>query len=197
MLPPANPASELLREIHACTLCRDILEPRPVLRIHPASRILLVGQAPGSKVHASGVPWDDASGDHLLEWLGIDRIQFEDPRNFAIVPMAFCYPGRAKNADLPPPAVCGQTWHPRLLPLLAKVELTLVVGQFAHKFVLDKARKKTLTETVRCFSDYGPSTIPLPHPSWRSKGWIERNPWFELDLLPVLRERVSGIVDSK
>lgn len=188
--------SQLAQEIRACTLCSDILEPRPVLRIHPESRILLVGQAPGSKVHASGIPWDDASGDHLLEWLGVDRAQFEDPRNFAIVPMAFCYPGRGNNADLPPPPRCGERWHGPLLAMLDQVRLTLVVGQYAHKFMLGTERKRTLTETVRSFPEYGPAVTPLPHPSWRSRGWMKRNPWFEEDLLPGLRDRVSKLVDT-
>lgn len=186
----------LSAEIRDCRLCEDILEPRPVLRVHPDSRILLVGQAPGSKVHATGIPWDDASGAHLLSWLGIGRTQFENPRNFAIVPMAFCYPGRGNNADLPPPPRCGQTWHARLLAHLPRVRLTLVVGQHAHKFVLGKARKRTLTETVRCHQDYGEHTLPLPHPSWRSHGWMKRNPWFEDEILPILRARVRILADT-
>ena len=188
--------SQLAKEVRACTLCQDILEPRPVLRVHPESRILLVGQAPGSRVHASGVPWDDASGEHLLDWLGVDRTQFEDPRNFAIVPMAFCYPGRGKSADLPPPSRCGETWHAKLLGMLNQVALTLVVGQYAHKFVLGKTRKRSLTETVRHFPEYGPAAIPLPHPSWRSRGWMKRHPWFEADLLPTLRSRVAELLHT-
>ena len=181
----------LLREIRACTLCADILEPRPVLRVSPASRVLVIGQAPGSKVHASGVPWDDPSGDHLLEWLDIDRATFEDPDRFGIIPMAFCYPGRGPSADLPPPPRCAATWHQPLTDALHDPRLTLLVGQYAQKQYLGARRQRTLTETVRQFEAYG-SQFPLPHPSWRSRGWIKRNPWFADDVLPALRQRVRA-----
>ena len=185
----------LLHEVRACRLCAHELDPRPVLRLSSASRILLVGQAPGSKVHASGVPWDDASGDHLLEWLDVSRATFEDPDAFGILPMGFCYPGKGKSGDKPPPRRCADTWHARLRAQL-NPRLTLLVGQYAVGEVLGPQRRKTLTETVQHFEDYGPELLPLPHPSWRSKGWMRRNPWFSEEVLPVLRRRVEAALSD-
>ena len=181
---------DLLARVRACRLCAPILDPRPVLRLSPRSRVLVIGQAPGSKVHASGVPWEDASGDHLLEWLDVDRDAFEDPDNFGILPMAFCYPGVGKSGDLPPPKLCAETWQAPLLEALDGPVLTLLVGQYAQAQVLGRARKKTLTETVRAHAEYG-ALLPLPHPSWRSRGWMKRNPWFAEEVLPSLRSRVA------
>ena len=180
--------SELLDEVRACRLCEHELDPRPVLRLGTGSRILLVGQAPGSKVHASGVPWDDASGGHLLEWLAVDRSTFEDPGAFGILPMAFCYPGRGPTADKPPPLRCAEAWHAELVAHTTP-RLTLLVGQHAQRHYLPE-RRKTLTETVRAFASYG-DRFPLPHPSWRSRGWRKRNPWFDEQVLPELRRRVA------
>ena len=179
---------ELLAEVRACRLCAHRLEPRPVLRLAPASRILLIGQAPGSRVHASGVPWDDASGDHLREWLAVDRSTFDDPACFGILPMGLCYPGRGPSGDLPPPPICAETWHDRLLGALDGPFLTLLVGRYAQARYLGERR--TLTETVRAFAGYG-SRFPLPHPSWRSRVWMRKNPWFEDEVLPALRRRVA------
>ncbi len=184
----------LVAEVRGCRLCHDELEPRPVLRVHEDARILIVGQAPGSKVHQSGRPWDDASGDHLRAWLGVDRPTFDDPGRFGIVPMAFCYPGKGPSGDRPPPPRCAQTWHARLLEHLGDVELTLLVGQYAQAWGLGDRRRRTLTETVRAWASYGPGIVPLPHPSWRSRIWMKRNPWFEAEVLPALRERVAAVL---
>lgn len=164
------------------------MEPRPVLRLSTKSRILVIGQAPGSKVHASGVPWDDPSGDHLREWLGVDRPTFDDPDNFGILPMAFCYPGKGPSGDLPPPPVCAETWHTRLIEGVENPALTLLIGQYAQARYLPD-RPKTLTAAVR----RGPigELFPLPHPSWRSRIWMKKNPWFSDRVLPALRERVE------
>lgn len=185
---------DLLRDVRACRLCEHELEPRPVLRLHAASRILIIGQAPGSRVHASGRPWEDASGDHLLSWLGVDRPTFEDPRLFGILPMAFCYPGKGPSADKPPPPRCAATWHRPLTEALDAPHLTLLVGLHAQSAYLGGQAKRTLTDTVRAYADYGPATLPLPHPSWRSRMWMARHPWFETDVLPVLRLRVARIL---
>jgi len=184
----------ILRDARACTLCKAILEPNPVLRMSARSRILVVGQAPGSKVHASGVPWDDASGDHLIEWLGVDRAAFEDPELFGILPSALCYPGKGASGDLPPPPICAQTWHGPILEAMERPpQLTLLVGMYAMRNVLGKRMKRTLGATVQAFEEYGPDLLPLPHPSWRSKSWMKKNPWFEADVLPELRARVTEL----
>jgi uracil-DNA glycosylase len=187
---------DLLTRVRACTLCADQLEPRPVLRLSPRSRVLIVGQAPGSRVHASGVPWDDRSGEHLLEWLGVDRPTFDDPDAFGILPMAFCYPGKGPSGDLPPPPRCAETWHPALHAALEGPRLTLLVGQYAQRAVLGKRRRRTLTETVRAHVDYGPALLPLPHPSWRSRNWMKQQPWFETELLPLLRAQVADALST-
>lgn len=191
-MKPGRALPPLLADIRACTLCADELEPRPVLRVRADSRILIVGQAPGSRVHASGIPWQDASGAHLREWLDVDQTTFDDARLFGIVPMGFCYPGRGQNADLPPPPRCHQAWHAPLLSALEPQEdrVLLLVGMHAQAHYLRGRKKRTLTETVKAFESYGPGFFPLPHPSWRSKGWMKRNPWFEARVLPALRARV-------
>jgi uracil-DNA glycosylase len=182
----------LLAEARACTLCAPHLPhpPRPVLRVGAGARIVIVGQAPGAKVHESGVAWQDDSGDHLREWLQVDRATFDDPSAFAILPMGFCWPGRRAGGDLPPRPECAPTWHDRLLTAMPRLELYLLVGQYAQARYLAGRGKPSLTETVRSFADYLPKHIPLPHPSWRSKIWMKKNPWFERTLLPVLRRRV-------
>jgi uracil-DNA glycosylase len=184
----------LIEEANACTHCAAQLPhgPRPVFRVHRESRVLLIGQAPGAKVHASGAPWDDASGDHLREWLGVERATFDDPRLFAIMPMGFCFPGRRKGGDLPPRPECAPKWHQPLRALLPRVELTLLIGQYAQDHYLQT--RDSLTETVRNFEAYLPTDLPLPHPSWRSKLWMKKNPWFERELLPVLRARIAATV---
>ncbi len=190
----------LLSDIRACTICAETLPlgPRPVLRAKASARILIIGQAPGTKVHESGIPWNDPSGDRLRDWMGIDRDHFYDDRMVAIVPMGFCYPGRyEKGGDLPPRKECAATWHPQLLPLLPNIELTLLAGMYAQAYILAGQRKKTLTETVMAWREFGPSIIPLPHPSWRTTGWQKRNLWFDRELLPVLKQNVGDIIRDK
>ncbi|MGN6152234.1 MAG: uracil-DNA glycosylase family protein [Lysobacteraceae bacterium] len=184
----------LLREIRACTLCEAQLPlgPRPVLRASATARVLIVGQAPGTKVHASGIPWDDASGKRLRGWLDMTPEAFYDETRVAIVPMGFCYPGRQGSGDAPPRPECRATWHPRLMPQLKQVRLTLLFGQYAHAHFLGDRRKATLTDTVRAWREYGPALLPMPHPSPRNVGWFKANPWFEAEVVPALRERVRA-----
>ncbi|MCB1325669.1 MAG: uracil-DNA glycosylase family protein [Spirochaetales bacterium] len=183
---------KLIAEAAACRICAPHLphEPRPVFRIHARSRVLVVGQAPGTKVHASGIPWNDASGKRLREWMGVDDDSFYDARRFAIVPMGFCYPGKGRSGDLPPRPECRATWHDTMIPLLKDIQLVLAIGQYAQDYLLGERRGATLTETVRGFRDYAPGTIPLPHPSPRNQLWLSRNPWFAREVLPYLRKRV-------
>jgi uracil-DNA glycosylase len=184
----------LLREIRACRLCEAELPlgPRPVLRASATARVLIVGQAPGTKVHASGIPWDDASGKRLRGWLDMTPDDFYDASRIAIVPMGFCYPGRQGSGDAPPRPECRATWHPRLLPQLKSVRLTLLFGQYAQAYFLGDRRKATLTDTVRAWREYGPTLLPMPHPSPRNVGWFKANPWFEAEVVPALRERVRA-----
>jgi len=188
----------LLKKVRACTLCADLpLGPRPVLRAGTTAKLLIIGQAPGTKVHESGIPWNDRSGDRLREWLGVDRDTFYDEARLAIMPMGFCYPGVDKNGgDLPPRPECAPLWHPQLLPLMRGVELTLLIGLYAQGRYLGSARKATLTDTVKAWRAYGPQYIPLPHPSWRNTAWLKKNPWFEKDLLPMLRKKVRHLLAS-
>jgi uracil-DNA glycosylase len=190
----ADRLDRLLAEIRACQLCAaDLLHGvRPVLQASATSRLLIVSQAPGRKVHASGVPFDDLSGDRLREWLGIDKPTFYDARRVAIVPMGFCFPGSARGADLPPRRECAPAWHPRLLPLLTNVDLTLAIGRYAQVGLLGAQAGASLTDTVRDWrSHLARGVLPLPHPSPRNQLWTKRNPWFAEELLPVLRERVG------
>lgn len=191
---PVSSLDRLLLDIRACQLCAAHLVDgvRPVLQASASSRLLIVSQAPGRKVHASGVPFDDLSGERLREWLGIDKPAFYDPRSVAIVPMGFCFPGSARGADLPPRRECAPAWHPRLLPLLKKVELTLAIGRYAQLGLLGAQAGASLTDTVRDWRTHlARGVLPLPHPSPRNQLWLRRNPWFAQELLPVLRERVA------
>ncbi len=190
----AESLKALLEAARGCTLCVKHLPhaPNPVFRLARGARILLVGQAPGAKVHESGVPWDDDSGDHLREWLGVDRARFDDPNLFALLPMGFCWPGRRAGGDLPPRPECAPAWHDRLRAHLPGLELTLLIGQYAQDHYLAGSQKASLTETVRNFEAYLPKVLPLPHPSWRSKLWMKKNPWFAKKLLPRLRNRVAA-----
>ena len=182
---------QLLAEVRACTICAAHLPnpPRPVLRAARSARVLIVGQAPGRKVHETGIPWNDPSGDLLREWLEIDHDTFYDARRVAIIPAGFCYPGKGPSGDLPPRPECAPQWHPRLLALLPQVHLTLLIGQYAQAYYLGARRGKTLADTVRAYRAYLPEFFPLPHPSPRNRRWLSRNPWFERDVLPVLRRR--------
>lgn len=184
--------SSLLKEVRSCTICKAHLPlgPRPVLQLHPKARILIAGQAPGKKVHESGVPFDDASGKRLREWLGVTREVFYDPQQIAILPMGFCFPGSGKSGDLPPRRECEPAWRQQLLGHLRTLELTLVMGQYAQKFHFGES-SSSLTELVKSWRTYWPDLVPLPHPSPRNNIWLRRNPWFELELLPSLKKRVS------
>ena len=187
----------LLSRIRRCNVCEDHLPlgPRPVLRARHSARLLIVGQAPGTKVHASGTPWNDPSGDRLRYWLDVDKAQFYDQSNIAIVPMGFCYPGRMPNGgDKPPRSECAPLWHPLLLQNLPNIELTVLAGAYAQKRFLGNRRGKSLTETVQAWRKFGPDLFPLPHPSWRTVGWQNLNPWFETDVLPDLRRRVRQLL---
>ncbi|MEO1047300.1 MAG: uracil-DNA glycosylase family protein [Pseudomonadota bacterium] len=186
-------AVALQSEIAACTLCADHLPlgPRPVVQFSARSRILIIGQAPGTKVHASGVPWDDDSGDRLRDWLGLDKAAFYDPDTLALMPMGFCYPGKASGGDAPPRPECAPTWHQRILDQLLPDRLTLLVGAYAQAAYLPDTRKLSMTERVRRGEDFAPF-IPLPHPAWRVRMWIAKNPWFETDTLPALRRKVQS-----
>lgn len=187
--------SSLLADVRACTICEDHLPlgPRPVFQMHPKARVLIAGQAPGRKVHESGMPFDDPSGNRLREWLGVTREVFYDPEKFAIIPMGFCFPGSGRSGDLPPRPECAPAWRKLLLGRLRRLEITLVLGQYAQSYHFGES-KLSLTELVKSWRAYWPSMVPLPHPSPRNNLWLRRNPWFELDLVPVLRKRVSEIL---
>lgn len=163
----------------------------PLYVAHPSARVVIIGQAPGIRAQESGIPWNDASGVRLKEWLGVDEPTFRDPTRFAIVPMDFYYPGRGRTGDLPPRADFAPTWHPRLLALMPRIELTLLVGEHAQRFYLGRG---TLTERVRAFRDYLPDRLPLVHPSPLNFRWQARNPWFEAEVLPALRTRVAQVL---
>lgn len=195
MARDASPLDRLLGEIRACRVCEAHLPlgPRPVLRASATATLLVAGQAPGTLVHGSGVPWDDASGVRLRGWLGLDKAAFYDEARVAIVPMGFCYPGRGASGDLPPRPECRATWHPRLMPLLPGIRLVLAIGSHAQAWHLGAARKATLTDTVRAWRDYAPRVFPLPHPSPRNVGWFQHNPWFEAEVLPALRAQVAAV----
>jgi len=186
-----------VRDAQACRLCAKDLPhtPRPVLQVRASARFLIVGQAPGTKVHASGVPFDDRSGDRLRDWLGVDRATFYEHPAIAILPMGLCFPGQdSHGGDLPPIKICAPTWHPRIRPLLPALELTLLVGQYAQVHYLGRRRKPSLTATVQAWRDYAPEFLPLPHPSWRNTGWLKRNAWFAEDVLPALRGHVARVL---
>ncbi len=200
----------LVARIQGCRLCRDAPatvplphEPRPVLIGSAAAKVLIAGQAPGTRVHASGVPFDDRSGDRLRQWLGVTRDAFYDPDNFAIVPMGFCFPGQdARGSDLPPRRECAPAWRERVIAAMPQIELVLAIGGYAQAWHLPGMRQQGLTETVAGWRtifthNTTPRVLPLPHPSWRNTAWLKRNPWFEAELLPVLRREISFYVDKR
>ena len=187
--------SAVSREARACRFCEKHLPqaPKPIFRVGKAARLLIVGQAPGRRVHETGIPWNDPSGEVLREWLALDREAFYDTSRIAIVPVGLCYPGTVDGADLPPCRECAPLWQPRFRAALPEIRLTLLVGAYAQAFYLRGRRKKTLADTVRAWRDYLPEFFPLPHPSWRNIGWLARNPWFAKDVLPALRRRVRTV----
>ncbi|MGK9169413.1 uracil-DNA glycosylase family protein [Inquilinus limosus] len=187
--------AEALTAARACRICAGRLPhaPRPVLRAATTARLLVVGQAPGARVHASGLSWTDASGDRLRQWLGLDRDAFYDESRVALMSMGLCFPGtNPKGGDYPPPRICAETWHPRLRPLMPEVRLTLLIGGLAQAFYLGPHRRRSVAETVAAWREYLPEFLPLPHPSWRNTAWLKRNPWFEAELLPALRVRIAA-----
>lgn len=186
---------QLLGEIKKCKICLPHLVNgvNPVLSAHRDSKVVIIGQAPGSKVHQSGIPWDDKSGERLRDWLEIDKVSFYDPKQFAIIPMGFCYPGKGKSGDLPPRKECAPKWHDPLFDKLKKVELTVLIGSYAQEYYLKEKRKRTLTETVRNYQEYLPDFCVLPHPSPRNNIWLKKNQWFERELIPELRALIKSI----
>ena len=188
----------LILEIRDCRECEAHLPlgPRPILSAHESAQILIVGQAPGIRVHEGGVAWDDPSGDRLREWMGVSRDEFYDNTKIALVPMGFCYPGTGDSGDLPPRPECAELWHDRLLAKLPNVRLTLLAGRFAQVSKLGDDAAETLTATVAAWKTYTPKYLPLPHPSPRNNRWLKKNPWFTADVLPYLKRRVKRIISS-
>ena len=188
---------KLLREVQGCTVCDAHLPlgPRPVLKGKLSARIMIVGQAPGTRVHETGIPWNDASGRRLRAWLDFDDDTFYGETRIAIVPMGFCYPGaNPKGGDNPPRPECAPLWHPPLRQALCHVELTLLVGHHAQRWYLKDRMKKTMTETVHAYGEYLPDFLPTPHPSWRTTHWLKKNPWFEADIIPEMRRRTHALL---
>jgi uracil-DNA glycosylase len=183
---------EFLQTIHNCEICSAHLPlgPRPIVVAHPEAKIVIIGQAPGTKVHKTGIPWDDPSGKQLRKWLDVTDADFYDETQFAIVPMGFCYPGKGKGGDLPPRPECAPQWHKLLLDKMPKLELVILIGMYAQRYYLKEKARKTLTETVENYQDYLPFYFPIPHPSPRNRFWLTKNPWFEKEVLSVLRDKV-------
>jgi len=192
----------LINDVRHCTLCQDVLllGANPVLQISPSAKIIIAGQAPGLKVHQSGIPFDDKSGERLKEWLGIDSATFYDNQMFAILPMAFCYPGKGKSGDLAPRPECAITWRDRILKQLSQVELIIVIGNYAQNWHLPAKKERTLTETVKNWQKYyhnsSPAIMPIPHPSPRNNIWLKKNPWFERDIVPKLQAHIKELTDK-
>ena len=192
-----SPLLGILEEARACTACASSLPlgPKPLLAAHPSARILIMGQAPGKATHQAGIPWQDRSGDRLREWLGVSREQFYDPRRVALVPTGFCYPGSGASGDLPPRPECAPLWHPRILPLLKRLQLTIYLGSFAFEANLG-GRYRNLSEAAEDFRALLPESIVLPHPSPRNGMWVSQRPWFQADLLPALRARIKEALQA-
>ncbi|HCG5574660.1 TPA: uracil-DNA glycosylase family protein [Vibrio parahaemolyticus] len=185
----------LLQQVRACQICAESLPlgTNPVVQAGKNARILIIGQAPGTKVHSTSIPWNDPSGDRLRQWLDIDKDVFYDPNRIAIVPMGFCYPGKGNSGDLPPRKECAPTWHKKILEQLPNIELTLLIGQFSQQYYLTN-KPKTLTQTVQQWQDWEPEFIPLPHPSPRNTLWLKKNPWFESEVVPYIQQRVHSML---
>jgi len=188
----------LLSQIRNCSICTEHLPlgPRPIVVGHPKSKIAIIGQAPGTKVHKTGIPWDDPSGKQLRKWLNVTDEQFYNEQLFALIPMGFCYPGKGKSGDLPPRPECAPLWHKALVNQMSDLKLTILIGQYAQKYYLGDTMKRNLTETVRDYKEYLPHYIVLPHPSPRNRFWLSKNPWFDKMVLPDLRERVLISLNS-
>ncbi len=191
--------SGLRNEIANCKVCEKAMghNARPVCAFGAKSKIVIIGQAPGTRVHESGIPWHDKSGENLRSWMGIDEATFYDVQKIAIVPMGFCYPGKGKSGDLPPRKECAPLWHGLIMDKLKDVKLTLLIGKYAQDYYLQGKHKRTLTETVRSFEDYLPEYIVMPHPSPRNNIWMKKNEWFKRDLLPILKEEVKGALSLR
>lgn len=187
---------QTLNSVKSCTHCSSSLPHgvRPILQVNPAAKILIAGQAPGSKVHASGIPFDDPSGDRLRTWMGIDKSIFYDPIKISILPMGFCYPGTGKSGDLPPKKECATLWRQQLLGLMPNIQFVLLIGQYAIHWHMPDTKKQSLTNTVKDWKKYGPINMPLPHPSPRNNIWLKKNPWFERDVIPVLQSKVKELI---
>ncbi|MEQ9592021.1 MAG: uracil-DNA glycosylase family protein [Cyclobacteriaceae bacterium] len=188
---------KLLNDIRSCTICKDFLPnaPRPIIQAHGDSKILIIGQAPGQRVQNSGVPWDDASGNTLRQWLGVDKEFFYNEKLFGLMPMGFCFPGSGKSGDLSPRKECAPTWHQSVLKATKDLRLTLLIGHYAQNYYLRGLAKSTLTETVRSYEAYLPRYFTLPHPSPRNNIWMKKNSWFEKQLIPILQERVNSALN--
>ncbi len=186
----------LTEEIRACTECEQQLpcKPNPIVRLSRNAKILIISQAPGTKVNETSISWNDASGNKLREWMGVDCEIFYDDNKISVMPMGFCYPGKGKSGDLPPRPECAPMWHPQILELMPQIELTLLIGMYAQKYYLQNEKKKNLTETVRSWEQYSPHYLPMPHPSPRNQFWLKRNAWFELEVVPFLRERINKLI---
>lgn len=186
---------KLLQEIRKCHVCLPFLKDgvNPVVSAHPKSKVAIIGQAPGSIVHKTGIPWDDKSGERLREWLGINKTTFYNAEIFAIIPMGFCYPGKGNSGDLAPRKECAPLWHQQLLQNMPKLELILLIGAYAQAYYLPKNKKKTLTETVKNYQDYLPEYLPLPHPSPRNNIWLKKNDWFVAEVIPTLQDRIKSL----
>lgn len=195
---PAGTIDALVARVRACTVCAPHLPhaPRPVLRVSSTARLLIVGQAPGRRVHETGIPWNDPSGDQLRHWLGVTREVFYDETRIAIVPTGLCYPGTVNGSDLPPRPECAPLWHPPLAAAMPRIELTLLIGAYAQAYYLGRRRGRTLADTVRAWRDFAPGFLPLPHPSPRNRLWLKRNPWVEAEVIPMLRERVGSLLTA-
>ena len=193
---PGESFAELLARVRACSVCAPHLPhpPRPILRASPTAHLLIVGQAPGRRVHETGIPWNDPSGDQLRQWLGLTRETFYDESRIAIVPTGLCYPGTVNGSDLPPRRECAPLWHPQLRAAMPNIRLTLLIGAYAQAYYLGQRRGRTLADTVAGWRDFIPEFVPLPHPSPRNRGWLKRNSWFEAEVLPMLRERVGTLL---
>lgn len=189
----------LIEDVKGCTICAAYLPlgPRPVFQIHPEAKILVAGQAPGRKVHETGIPFNDPSGDRLRSWMGISRDTFYDPETIAILPMGFCYPGTGKSGDLPPRPECAETWRAQLMAQLQHIRLVLVIGKYAHDWHLGNRQKMNLTETVQNWQEYWPNLLPLPHPSPRNNIWLAKNPWFEQMVVPKLQQRIAEVLGEQ